>query len=189
MIKDDCEITSETGPSTRATSVKSKTSTIYLLSSYLMEQLKTYSYLNTYPTIKPTILFLYRPTTSSIILPYNRGKQTVREGNYGVVVTVNSLSVTAATLPSFKQEGQRDLAQDEEEQQEIMKIINKIQTRRGYEYIVYQKSTQISNSELRNVARLVQEFNIQVRGQRRGKRGRPARVEKNRRLVAVSKRR
>lgn len=148
MIKDNGEMTSETGPSIRATSVKSKTSIIYLLSSYLIKQLKMYSYLNTYPIIKPTILFLYYLTTSSIILPYNRGKQTIREGDYGVVITINSLSVTAATPLSSKWEGQRDLAQDEEEQQEIMKIINKIQTRRGYKYIVRQKSTQISNNEL-----------------------------------------
>jgi len=43
----------------------------------------------------------------------------------------------------------------------------------------------MSDSELRNAARLVREYNAQVRGQRGGKRGRPARIGKNGRPVAV----
>ncbi len=46
----------------------------------------------------------------------------------------------------------------------------------------------MSDSELRNAARLVREFDAQVRGQRGGKRGRPARVGKNGRPVAIPKR-
>ena len=46
----------------------------------------------------------------------------------------------------------------------------------------------MSNSELPNAARLVREFDAQVRGQRGDKRGRLARVGKNRRSVAVPKR-
>jgi len=44
------------------------------------------------------------------------------------------------------------------------------------------------NSELRNETRLVREFDAQVRGQREDKRGILVRVEKNERLVTISKR-
>jgi len=46
----------------------------------------------------------------------------------------------------------------------------------------------MSNSELRNATRLVREFDAQVREQREDKRGRLARVEKNRRSMAIPKR-
>jgi len=45
----------------------------------------------------------------------------------------------------------------------------------------------MSNSELRNATQLVREFDAQVRGQRGGKRGRLARVEKNGRSMVVPK--
>ncbi len=115
MIEDDGEMTSETGPSTRATSVESKTDIAHLSSSHSMEQSKTHGYSNTHPAIEPTTSFLRRSSTSSIILPHDRGKQTVREGDYEAAVTVNSSSVIVATPPSSEWEGQRDLAQNEEE--------------------------------------------------------------------------
>jgi hypothetical protein len=44
------------------------------------------------------------------------------------------------------------------------------------------------NSELRNATQLVREFDAQVRGQRKDKRDILVRIEKNERLVTISKR-
>ena len=187
MIEDDGETTSETGASTRATSVESETGTAHLSSSHPREQPKTHGCLNPHTATEPTTSFLDCPTTPSIVLPQDRGEQTAREGDYGAVATVKPSSLTAATPPSPELEGQRDLAQDEEEDWEIVKIVDKRWTRRGCEYMVRWKNTWMSDSELRNAARLVREFDAQVRGQRGGKRGRPARAGKNGRLVAVPK--
>jgi len=69
-----------------------------------------------------------------------------------------------------------------------VRIVDKRWTRRGCEYKVHWKNTWMFNSELRNATRLVREFDAHVKRQRGGKRGKSTRVEKNRRLVAVSKR-
>ena len=187
MIEDDGEMTSETGASTRATSVESETDTAHLSSSHPKEQPKMYDCLNPHTAVEPTTSFLRRPTFASIALTQDRGEQTVPGGDYGAAATVTPSSVTATTPPFPEREGQRDLAQDEEDW-EIVRIVDKRWTRRGCEYKVHWKNTWMSGSELRNAARLVREFDAHVRRQRGGKRGRPARVGKNRRLVAVPKR-
>ena len=110
----------------------------------------------------------------------------MRGGDNRATATVDLLSVTPATLPSPECEGQQDLTKDEEDW-EIVKIVGKRWTRRDCEYKVRWKDTWMSDSELRNAARLVREFDAQVRGQRGGKRGRPARVGKIERPVAVPK--
>ena len=187
MIKDDGETTGETGASMRATSVESETGTAHRSSSHPREQPKTHGCLNSHTAIEPTTSFLDCSTTPGIVLSQDRGEQTVREDDYGAAATVNPSSVIAATSPSPEQEGQRDLAQDKEEEWEIVKIVDKRWTRRGCEYMVRWKNSWMSDSELRNAARLVREFDAQVKGQRGGKRNRPARVRKNGRLVAVPK--
>ena len=187
MIEDDGETTSVTGASTRATSVESETGTAHLSSSHPKEQPKAHRCLNPHTATEPTTSFLDCPTTASIDLPQDRVEQTVRGGEYGAAATINPSGVIAATLPSPEREGQRGLAQDEEEDWEIVKIVRKRRTRKGCEYKVRWKNTWMSDSELRNAARLVREYNAQVRGQRGGKRGRPARVGKNGRPVAVPK--
>jgi len=156
-------------------------------SSHPREQPKTHGCLNPHTATEPTTLFLDCSTTPSIVLSQDRVEQTVRGGEYGAAATVNPSGVTVATPPSPEREGQRDLAQDEEEDWEIVKIVGKRWTRRGCEYKVRWKNTWMSDSELRNAARLVREYNAQVRGQRRGKRGRWAHVGKNGRSVAVPK--
>ena len=60
----------------------------------------------------------------------------MRGGEYGAAAIVNLLGVTVATPPSLEREGQRDLAQDEEEDWEIVKIVGKRRTRKGCEYKV-----------------------------------------------------
>jgi len=110
----------------------------------------------------------------------------MRGGDYGAAATVEPWSVTAATPLSPEREGQQDLTKDEEDW-EIVKIIGKRWTRRGCEYKVRWKDTWMSDGELRNAARLVRKFDAQVRGQREGKRGRPARIGKIGRPMAVPK--
>ena len=117
----------------------------------------------------------------------DRVEQTVRGGEYGAAATVNPSGVTAATPPSPEREGRRDLAQDEEENWEIVKMVGKRRTRKGCEYKVRWKDTWMSDSELRNAARLVREYDALVRGQRGGQRGRPAVVGKNGQSVAIPK--
>jgi len=187
VIEDDGETTGETGASMRATSVESETGTAHRSSSHPREQPKTHGCLNSHTATEPTTSFLDCSTTPSIVLPQDRGERTVRGGDYGAAATINLSSVIAATSPSPEREGQRDLAQDEEEDWEIVKIVDKRWTRRGCEYMVRWKNTWMSDSELRNAARLVREFDAQVKGQRGGKRDRPARVRKNGRPVAVPK--
>ena len=179
-------MTSETGASTRATSVESETGTAHLSSSHPRAQPKAHGCLNPHTGTEPTTSFLDCQTTVSIDLPQDRVEQTVRGGEYGAAATVNPSGVTA-TSPFPEREGQRDLAQDEEEDWEIVKIVGKRWTRKGCQYKVRWKDTWMSDSELSNAARLVREFDAQVRGQPGGKRGRPARVGKNGRPVAVPK--
>jgi len=136
VIEDDDETTSEIDASMRATSVESKTGTAHRSSSHPREQSKTHDCLNSHTATEPTTSFLDCPTTPSIVLPQDRGEQIVREGDYGAAATVNPSSVIAATPPSFERESQRDLAQDEEEDWEIVKIVDKRWTRRGCEYMV-----------------------------------------------------
>ncbi len=57
-------------------------------------------------------------------------------------------------------------------------MVGKRWTRKGCEYKVRWKDTWMSDSELRKAARLMREYDVLVRGQRGGKRGRPARVGK-----------
>jgi len=187
VIEDDGETTGETGASMRATSVESETGTAHRSSSHPREQPKTHGCLDSHTATAPTTSFLDCSTTPGIVLPQDRGKRTVRGGDYRAAATVNPSSVTAATSPSPEREGQRDLVQDEKKDWEIVKIVDKRWTSRGCEYMVRWKNTWMSDSELRNAARLVREFDAQVKGQRGGKRNRPARVRKNGRPVAVPK--
>jgi len=115
VIKDDDETTNEIDASTRATSVESETSIAHLSSSHPREQPKTHDCLNPHTATEPTTSFLDCSTTPSIVLPQDRGEQTAREGDYEAVATVNPSSVIAITPPSPEREGQRDLAQDEED--------------------------------------------------------------------------
>jgi len=113
VIKDDDETTgktiSKTGASIKATSVKSETGIAYRSSSHPREQPKTHGYLNPHTATEPTTLFLDYSTTPNIVLSQDRGKQTVRGGEYGAAAIVNPSGVTAATPPSPERESQRDL--------------------------------------------------------------------------------
>ena len=63
LIEDDGETTSETGASTRATSVEPETDTAHLSSFHRREQPKTHDCVNAYFTTSPTITPVDRPTS------------------------------------------------------------------------------------------------------------------------------
>jgi hypothetical protein len=171
VIEDDGETTSETGASTRATSVESEVAIAHLSRSHPMEQPKMHGCLNARTTTSPT--------TSPVDRPTSLGGQTVRGGDHGAAVIVRPYSVTAATPPSPEREGQRDLTQDEEDW-EIVKIVGKRRTRSGYEYNVRWKNTWLSRSELGNAQELLQDFEVRGRAQSGRKRAQRARAEKGR---------
>lgn len=151
MIEDDSERNSETGASTPATSVESETSTAHLPSSHLREQPKTHGCLNAHTTTSP----LNRLTSAS--------GQTLRRGSHGAAATVDPFRATSVTPPFPEWRGWSGLAQDGEEEWEIMRIVGKRQTGRGYEYKVHWKNTWLPSSELGNAQELLQEFEARAR--------------------------
>lgn len=138
--------------------MESEISTAQLPSSHPSEQPKTRGCLNPHTNISATTSPLDRPTSPSFTLPQDRSVQTVCGGNHGAAATVNRFCVSAFTPPFLEWQGQPGLAQGEEEEWEITRIVGKRQTGRGYEYKVRWKNTWLPSSELGNAQELLQEF-------------------------------
>ena len=93
--------------------------------------------------------------------------------------TVGSASATATrTFAPEQPQGQGGRAEAEEQEWEVIKILDKRETRSGTEYRVRWKSTWLPRSELGNARRLLREYEAKGRAQHGLKRGRPARIDK-----------
>ncbi len=180
MVEDDEEKKSETGDSTRATSVESKISTIYLQSSHPREQPKTHGCFSPPTTTEPTTSPLNRPISPSVALPQERGTQAVHRGVHGATATLDPLGVAAATLLSHERpQDQGDSVLDKEEW-EIARIVGKRRRGKVYKYKVCWKKTWLLEHELGNAQELLREFEAKRQAQRGGKWGRQARANKGR---------
>ena len=169
MVEDDDEKTSETGASTRATSVESEIGTVHLQSSYPREQAKRHGCLGP-PTTEPTPSSIDRPISSSVALCRDRVEQATCGGDGGITATVY-------TPHAERHQDQGGSALDEEEW-EIVRIVGKRRRGKGYEYKVCWKETWLLERELGNAQELLREFEAKHQAQRGGKRGRPARADK-----------
>ncbi|KAF6238811.1 hypothetical protein HO173_003318 [Letharia columbiana] len=164
-------------------SIESKIDIIHLQRSHPKKQPERHGCLSpstTGPTTEPTTEPFDRLISLSIALSHNRMKQATCGGNRGAAVTVHPPH--AITVPSSlakRPQDQGGSALDEEEW-EIVKIVDKRRTGRGYEYKVCWQKTWLLESELGNTQELLREFEAKHQAQQGGKRGRPARADKGR---------
>ena len=126
VIKDDDETINVIDAFTRVTSVESKIDITHLSSFHSKEQSKVHDCLNPHIVIELIILFLDCRIIVNIDLSQDRVEQIVREGEYEAVAIVNLSSIIVATSSSLEREGQRDLAQNEEKDWEIVKIVLRV---------------------------------------------------------------
>ncbi len=170
---DDDEKTSETGASSRATSMESEIGTVHLQSFHAREQPKTHGCLNP-PTTEPSPSPIDCPISSSVALCRDRG------GDGGIIATVYPPHALTVPPPlAERPQDQGGLVLDEEEW-EIVKVVDKRRRGKGYEYKVCWKETWLLERELGNAQELLREFETKHQAQRGGKRGRPARADKDR---------
>ena len=136
VITDDGETTSETGTSTRVSTVESEIGTAQLPSSHPREQPKTHGCLNPHTATESTTFSLDCPTSPSVTLPQDRGGQTASGDDLGAAATVDPLSLTAITPLSPEQPQDQGGSALDEEEWEIVRIVGQRRTRKGYEYKV-----------------------------------------------------
>lgn len=172
MVEDDEEKTGETSGST---SMESKISTIHLQSSHPREQPKTQGCLSPPTTTEP----ITEPTTSpSVAISRNLIKQAIRGGNRGTAATVHPPHAITVISPLPEQPQDQEASVLDEEEWEIVRIVDKRRTGKGYEYKVYWKRTCLLESELGNAQELLRQFEAKRQAQRGGKRRRLVRAEK-----------
>ena len=131
------------------------------------EQAETQAGLSTC-TSEPTTAPVDRPTSPDTALPQQLYTRTVREDDRAAAVVANPPSASppppSQLFPAPAPAPAPTPALEEE--WEIQKIIEKRRAGKGYEYKVRWKDTWLSNSELGNARRLLQEFEAHGRVQR-----------------------
>ena len=169
MVDDDEETTSETDSSTRATSIESQTDNAHPQVSRPKEKPKTQGSVcltATEPTNRP----VDDPVFPRIALSRESVERTIHRGDPKATATGHSPhAITIAPLLPEQPQGKGVSAPGEEEW-EIIKIVGKRRTRRGYEYNVRWKNTWLHWTEFGNAQELLRNFEAQGRA-RRGRRG------------------
>jgi len=122
------------------------------------------------------------PLCSPIITPSeDREGRTFHGCDYNgrtlAIVGSAGASTTIALAPERPQ-GQDGRAEVEEQEWEVIKILDKRETRSGTEYKVRWKSTWLPKSELGSARRLLWEYEAKSRAQHGPKRGRPSHKDK-----------
>ncbi len=98
-------------------------------------------------------------------------------GRTSATVGFASATATRPFAPEQSQ-GQGGRAEAEEQEWEVIKILDKRETRSGTEYKVRWKSTWLPRSELGSTRRLLREYEAESRAQHGRKRGRPVHKDK-----------
>jgi hypothetical protein len=106
----------------------------------------------------------FDPSTSlSTALLQHRHEQDVHRDDHGVAAAMGpSSAITAIPLPPQQPSGQGGLAQDEEEEWEIKKILDRRWTERGYDYKVRWNDTWLPGRELVNTQDLLGAFEAEA---------------------------
>lgn len=135
MVDDDEEKTGETGGSTRAKSMESKIGTVHLQSSHPRERPKTHD-CSSPTTTEPTTSPFDRPIPPSVAPSRDPVEQAIPGGDRVAAATVYPLHAVIVTPPLPEQlQDQGGPALDDEEW-EIVRIVYKRWTEKGYEYEV-----------------------------------------------------
>ncbi len=179
MVEDDEEKTGETGGSTSATRIESEIGTVHLKSSHPREQPKTHGCLSPATTTEPTTSPFDRPTSPSVALSCDPVEQAISGGDRGAAATVHPHAITLPPpLPEQHQDPGGSALDGEE--WEIVRIVDKRRSEKGYEYPMCWKRTWLRECELGNAQELLRQFEAKRQAQWGGKRRRPARAVKGR---------
>lgn len=149
MIEDEYIEIGEADTSIRAANIESEIGIIHLQSSLRREQSKTRGCLES--TTESFISLFDRPISPSVALSRGRTEQAIRDGDHGVAATVHPPHAVIVTLSLPKQPQDQGGSALDKEEWEIVKIVGKRRTSKGYEYKMRWKNIWLLERELGNV--------------------------------------